>query len=100
MSSRRQSSHVPTVAGLAREWFMFVLIGGGVAGLYVLLASLLDVVIDLAPAMASAIAYGVLVLPAYAAQRSFTFRSSASHLQSLPRYLAHATDCAFSGLNH
>ena len=86
--SRRQPSQARTVTRSTHEFLRFVLIGAGAAGCYVLLATLLDVFLGVPRALASAVAYGAMVLPAYAAQRFLTFRSTASHLQAFPRYLA------------
>ena len=70
-----------------REIALFLLVGGTAALLYILIATLLETLVGLTRPWASAVAYGLMVPPAYAAQKRFTFRSSASHSRAFPSYL-------------
>lgn len=78
----------PPGAALAQ---MATFVGIGAAGsvAFVVLSSLLIwAETGLEPWVTNAACYGGLILPVYLLQRRYSFRSEASHIQALPRYLA------------
>jgi len=64
----------------------FVIVGGGSAALYFVLNWILQSRLELKPYMATLLAYVPSFILAYCMQRSWAFRSSTSHLDTLPRY--------------
>jgi putative flippase GtrA len=74
---------------LAAGFLAFLLIGGGAAGLYVVLVQLLvPVFAGIDAWLVSSLCYAGLVVPVYLMHRRFAFRSDAAHGQALPRYVA------------
>lgn len=71
-----------------REPIMYGIVGGISAACYVCLGVFFSRVLGARPSVALAGALGVMLLPNYTAQRTFTFRSQRNHGEALPRYLA------------
>lgn len=66
----------------------FILVGGGTAVFYFALTWVLHAHYDIAPFFAAGFAYLISFLGAYLLQHRWTFRSSAVHSVTLPRYAA------------
>lgn len=66
----------------------FLLIGGGAAGSFVLLSSLMVALLPMAESwVVSAACYAAFIVPVYLLHRRFTFASDVAHRQALPRYV-------------
>lgn len=77
--------------GQALAWGLlsFVVVGGSAAlGFLLLCNGLIALRTGLPDWLASALSYAAMIVPAYLAHRRFSFRSEASHVQALPRYVA------------
>ena len=78
--------------------FRFILVGGGAAALFFVLAYVL-VSAGVPPFAGSVFAYAMAFAFAYTAQRGWTFGGRHAHSRSFPRYLALQACCAlFSGV--
>lgn len=75
--------------GQLRQLFWFGLVGGSGAVAFVLLSTLaVEARTGLPDWLVSALCYAALIVPVYLAHRRFSFRTGASHVQALPRYVA------------
>lgn len=88
-------------AGQGRRPLRFLVVGGGAAGLLLVLTYAF--VRAGAPAFAAGVgAYAISFVTAYLLQRNWTFGGAASHRRALPRYLILQAGCALisGGLTH
>jgi putative flippase GtrA len=72
----------------------FLFVGASCAVLYFILSLLFQTKLRFSAFWASGAAYVVTFVPAYVAQRVWTFRSSLQHRASLPRYASLQLGCA------
>jgi len=65
----------------------FLFVGGSFAGIYILCTTFLLEQALLPAWGASALVYGLCIIPAYLAQKRFAFQSRVSNSNAFPRYL-------------
>jgi len=69
------------------QFMRFLFVGGSFAGIYILCTTLLLEQALLPAWGASALVYGLCIIPAYLAQKKFAFQSCTLNINAFPRYL-------------
>lgn len=67
--------------------FLFLLVGGSAALLYLIISTCLVIIFDIKEWLASSISWTICIIPAYLGQKILTFKSEISHQFAFPRYL-------------